>query len=75
MLLIWDPPVAVSLSCGHAANEIIEQVLVVGLMCLNLIKVRMASGNEESRFPDPTFTIETDNRADELNIRGSLLRL
>jgi hypothetical protein len=28
----------------------------------------MASGNEESRFPDPTFTIETDNRADELNI-------
>lgn len=28
----------------------------------------MASGNEESRFPDPTFTIETDNHADELNI-------
>jgi hypothetical protein len=28
----------------------------------------MASGNEESRFPDPTVTIETDNRADELNI-------
>jgi hypothetical protein len=59
MLLIWDPPVAVSLSCGHAANEIIEQVLVVGLMCLNLIKVRMTSGNERgaANLPFPFETV------------------
>jgi hypothetical protein len=68
MLLIGDPPVAVSLSSGHAAKEIIEQVLVVCLMCLNLIKARMASGNEKSRCPDPTFTIQTDDPANELNI-------